>query len=294
MITRIALFALLFAVPFRATGQAPAPPRQFTLTSEIDAPRAELFSMWTTTEGARTVFPGADARVEGRAGGDFCIQFMPHLDPQGDQFGTNGCKVREVVPDQKIVFEWKGRPDMPALNARPFPTAVTIVFEELAPNRTKVSLTHAGFGTGSEWEPGFEYFRGAWKRVLDGLADRFAAMPAIPPEFAALPKTTLYVAQLTRGPKWIEGKDVFVQPRLMNHVLYMKNLMDSGMLLMGGRLGDADGLGILKVPDQAYAERLMAADPAVQAGTFAVKITPWNTVLPEPLRTKTADAAARK
>ncbi len=288
MIPRTVFFAFFLATPFTQS-----PPRQLTLTSEIDAPRAELFRLWTTSAGARTVFPGADARVEGRVGGDYCIAFLPHADPKGDQLGTNGCKVREVVPDEKLVFEWKGRPDMPAMNARPFPTAVTIVLEELGPVRTKVTLTHAGFGHGSEWDTGLEYFRGAWQHVLDGLADRFASSPVIPAEFAALPRTTLYVAQLSRGPKWIEGKDVLAQPRLLNHVLYMKSLTDGGMLLMGGKLGDAEGLGILKAPDQAHAERLMAADPAVQAGTFVVKITPWNTVLPEPLRTKTADAAAR-
>lgn len=258
-------------------------PRAIRHTAEIDATPAALFALWTTTEGVRIVFPGADAAIDGKVGGAFTVKFAPHIDPDGLALGTSGCKILELEADRRLVFQWKGRPDFPVMNVDPLPTAVTLTFTALPDDRCKLELVHGGFGHGKEWNAGFAYFDQAWRGVLDLLVDRHARQPVPPPEVLALKRTTAFVVRLQPGPKWLQGKSTAEQPRLMNHFLYMMRLARDGRLLAGGACGATDGLGILVVPDRATAERLMAADPAVLAGVFVPKIEEWHTVLPDDL-----------
>ncbi len=266
------------------------PPRAFTLSAEIEAPRSELFRLWTTTEGARVVFPGADARVEGKIGGAFTIAFAPEIDPKGDSLGSNGCTIKDLVENERLVFEWRGKPDMPVMNTKPFPTAVTLEFSDAGQGRTKLTLTHSGFGDGAEWDRAREYFHGAWQWVLDGLVSRFATMPKFPAEMRERAPTTLFVVELAPGPKWVAGQPPQAQPRIMNHAAYVLDRIQSGQVLMGGRIGADHGLAIARVADQARAERLFAADPAVLAGTFTFTVRPWSAILPKALETA-GDAA---
>ncbi len=279
MILRILLCCLAFlAAPVPRVAPSDPTPRAITLQVDIATSRAELFRLWTTTAGVKVVFPGADARIDARVGGAYCVIFAPEVDPSGDSLGTNGCVMKELVPDSRVVFEWRGKPDMPAMNARPFPTKVTLDFQETAAGRTHVTLKHDGFGNGPEWDAGYSYFEGAWKSVLDGLTERFASPSDLGTRLASLPKTeTLYVVHLAPGSNWIAGKSPGEQPKILNHLMYMERLYGSGALVMGGRLGDDHGLAILRVSDRSRAERLLAADPAVLAGTFAYTIDPWTT-----------------
>lgn len=258
-------------------------PREFTHRVDVDASPATLFRLWTTSDGVRTVFPGADANVEGRVGGAYTVCFAPHLDPTGDRIGTRGCTVVALEADRLLRFEWRGRPDQPVMNERPFPTAVTITFTPLGESRTRLELRHAGFGHGEAWDAPLEYFRQAWRGVLDGLVERFTTTPMPPAWVAGVPRTTAYVVRLKPGIGWRAGKPPQEQPAIMNHFLYMMRLVRDGRLLMGGPCGETDGLAVLLVPDRATAERVIAADPAVQAGTFAAEIEPWQTMLPEHL-----------
>lgn len=276
MKTTLALTACL-ALSLR--GQEP--PRSFTLRADIDASAATLFRLWSTSDGVRTVFPGADAIVEGRVGGAYTVCFAPHLDPTGDRVGTRGCTILACEPDRLLTFQWRGRPDHPVMNTRPLPTAVTITCTALGESRTRLELTHAGFGHGTAWDEPFRYFQQAWQSVLNGLVDRFATTVRPPAWLADVPRTTVFVVRLQPGKAWIAGKGTREQPAMMNHFLYMMRLVRDGRLLMGGPCGPTDGLGILVVPDQATAERLIAADPAVQAGTFVPVIEAWQTMLPE-------------
>jgi uncharacterized protein YciI len=63
------------------------------------------------------------------------------------------------------------------------------------------------------------------------------------------------------------------------HLAFLADLHDQGHLLAVGPLADPDGelrgLSILNV-DVERARELKAADPAVQAGVFALRIVPWS------------------
>jgi uncharacterized protein YciI len=63
------------------------------------------------------------------------------------------------------------------------------------------------------------------------------------------------------------------------HLSHLADLHDAGHLLAVGPLSDPDGelrgLSILNVPP-GRARELKEADPALQAGVFLLRVTPWN------------------
>ena len=248
--------------------------------ADLDAAPAEIFRLFSTSEGVRILFAGADARVDAKVGGDFCVMFLPSVDPTGDSIGTNGAKILEVLPDQKIVFEWKCPPFAKELNDGPL-SRVVATLRPLGDDgqRSHLTLRHEGFGEGAKWKTCRDYFDGNWKRIVDDLVSRFALKIGPASDLVYEPAkdgSRQFLAFLHRGPAWKPGMSPADAPRLMNHTHYMASLKRRGILWMGGPAGQAEiGVAILKVPDEAYAKRVMAADPAVLAGTFTFEVKEW-------------------
>ena len=67
----------------------------------------------------------------------------------------------ELVPDQRIAFTWKGRPD-------PAETQVLVV---LTPHKrgTSLTLVHSGLGESADWENSRTEFKRAWESSLENL-----------------------------------------------------------------------------------------------------------------------------
>lgn len=148
-------------------------------TVVIDAPAAEVWRAWTTVEGAQTFF-APKVEIELRSGGNFNIFFMPD-EPKGRR-GAEGQRVLSYIPGRMISFEWGIPPKFPELRQafmestenRPFVVVeLTVAGEE----RTLVTLTHLGFGTGSDWDGVRAYFNEAWPYVLGNLKKRFDTGP---------------------------------------------------------------------------------------------------------------------
>lgn len=260
----------------------PSPSRAVRITALVEAPPAELYRLWTTADGLRTVFPGAEARVVAEPGGEYCIAFDPASDPEGTAFGTAGCTVLELEPDRSLSFEWRGTPAHPEMNATPLPTRVTVRFEPAgaaAPaGATRLELVHSGFCSGGGWDAAFEFFESAWRGTLDGLAERYSSTP--PVDVAALfaQAETLYVVRLSPGPA--AGTPAADARRFANHAAYLRRLQQRGVVRCAGPVGDAgEGLALLDVPDAASAARYFAADPAVQAGLFAFTVERFTAAL---------------
>ncbi len=269
-----------------AAGTANA--RTIELEAVVEADAATLYRLWTTSAGARTLFPGADAVVGNAVGGEYRIVFDPGH-PDGSVNGTAGCKIIELEPDRRVVFEWRGPAWAVEMNETPFPTWVEIDFEpvEGSAGVTEISLRHHGFGAGGNWDRSLEFFEAAWSRTLEGLQQRFAAQPELTPPAGRQP-AQLYVFLLRPGPEWDPTKPLPEQARLFNHAAYLSSLAETGVMYLGGPFADISGessgdlaLGALRVPDLPTAERYLLADPAVQAGTFVYELRPWNTSLPE-------------
>ena len=71
-----------------------------------------------------------------------------------------------------ISFTWNAPPHLP--EARAQRTVVIVRTQPEGDNRTRVTLTHVGWGDGGEWDKAYQYFDGAWGRVLAQLEKRFA------------------------------------------------------------------------------------------------------------------------
>jgi hypothetical protein len=68
---------------------------------------------------------------------------------------------------------------------------VLIRLQQCGEDRTRITLTHSGWGEGGQWDDAFEYFERAWGHtVLSRLRYRFSVGPvdwSNPPRFGAEP-----------------------------------------------------------------------------------------------------------
>ncbi len=141
--------------------------RRFTKVATIAAPVERVFAAWSTAAGWRGVYdaPPSRARIDLAIGGRYEWLF-------DGEVGSNGCQVLSYIPDRMISFSWNAPPGQPESRARR-----TWVVVELAPVAagTRVTLTHLGFGTGSQWDETYAYFDAAWERVLAVMSEKLSA-----------------------------------------------------------------------------------------------------------------------
>ena len=133
----------------------------------VEAPLAEVWKAWSTSEGAEA-FLAPKANIELTIGGAYEITF----DPDDESQGTKGLKILSYVPEEMISFQWNAPPDMP--NVRKIPTWVTVQLSPADSAHVRVKLTHLGWKEGAEWDKAFLYFTRAWDIVMGSLARRFA------------------------------------------------------------------------------------------------------------------------
>jgi len=80
----------------------------------------------------------------------------------------------------------------------------------------------------------------------------------------------------TPGEKWDDKKAFQEQPAIDEHVKYLESLQGKGHLRLGGPFLDgAGGLVVLQGVKPEQAKEIVAADPAVKAGTLSGKTHPW-------------------
>jgi len=106
------------------------------------------------------------AHVEGKLGGAFELFFVPD---NPDIMGTKGCKFIQFEPMDRLAFTWKGPDDFAEImNQEGSLTTVHVTFSENGAS-TQVTVEHAGWGDGPEWEKAKEWHVMAWKQVLGSL-----------------------------------------------------------------------------------------------------------------------------
>ena len=74
-----------------------------------------------------------------------------------------------------LSFDWNAPPSLP--EARAQRTFVVVRLALLGDKLTRVTLHHAGWGTGGEWDKAYTYFDRAWGNVLGNLKKRFEQGP---------------------------------------------------------------------------------------------------------------------
>lgn len=80
------------------------------------------------------------------------------------------------------------------------------------------------------------------------------------------------------GPNWRNGKSLFEQPGVVEHVAHYRKLLEAGKLAMGGPHPDERGGGMMigaAGVAQAELAAFAADDPAVQSGVLRFEIRPW-------------------
>jgi len=159
---------LFLACQTLAFAQSLAP--DIVVTKTINAPVAEVWKAWTTSNGIESFFAPKAAKVEPWPGGAFELWFGVEL-PEGSR-GSEGCKVHSVRPMEQFVFEWNAPPTIPAI--RPLRTLVYLDFKPLPDNRTELTLRNFGYGDGDDWAKTKAYFEKAWPAVMASLEKRFA------------------------------------------------------------------------------------------------------------------------
>jgi uncharacterized protein len=108
---------------------------------------------------------------------------------------------------------------------------------------------------------------------LAGLGAALAGGDASAQE--AKPAQPSFLCVYRPGPKWLPGKALSEQP-LREHGRYMLDLYRRGIMRLAGRFADGSGGAMLfGADDEASAQAIVAADPAVAAQTFTYELRQW-------------------
>ena len=166
---RAMLIALVAGLAATAGAQSLAP--DIVVTKIINAPPADVWKAWTTTDGIESFFAVKAAKVEPVPGGAFELWFGVN-NPEGLR-GSEGCLVHSVKPMEQFVFEWNAPPEIPAI--RKLRTLVYLDFKSLPDNRTELTLRNFGHGAGEDWARNTAHFENAWPAAVGSLEQRFAA-----------------------------------------------------------------------------------------------------------------------
>jgi uncharacterized protein YndB with AHSA1/START domain len=160
------LCALLCALPARAAERALD--KEIVIAASIDA----AWNAWTTREGITSFF-APDAVIEARVGGPFQIHINPLAAP-GER-GADDMRFMAIDPKKMISFDWNAPPSLPSVRSQR--TFVVVRFFRVDDKTTRVTLHHAGWGDGGEWDKAYTYFDRAWGNVLGNLKKRFETGP---------------------------------------------------------------------------------------------------------------------
>jgi len=151
---------------------------EVTISASLD----QVWEAWTTAAGAQTFFAPL-CRIDLRPFGAYEILF--DLEAEVGARGSEGMFVLAVQPKTMLAFTWNAPPELPTVRGQM--TRVIIRLRAVDAAFTVVSLRHDGWGEGGEWNAAFNYFEGAWKRVvLPRLKYRFVVGPvdwSHPPHF---------------------------------------------------------------------------------------------------------------
>jgi uncharacterized protein YciI/uncharacterized protein YndB with AHSA1/START domain len=128
-----------------------------------------VWHAWTTSAGFED-FAGAEAHIDLRIGGPFEILWNP--DKTAKARGSEGMRILSYLPRQMLSFEWNAPPKFGALRQQR--TWVVVQFKAQGRDKVEVTLDHAGWGQGGDWDELYLYFNDAWDYVLGRLAKKFA------------------------------------------------------------------------------------------------------------------------
>jgi uncharacterized protein YndB with AHSA1/START domain len=147
--------------------------RIIQLSVEIEAHIEAVWAAWTTPDGIKSFFSrycNVDLHPDGR------YEILFSLDAPEGQRGSEACRILALQPPGMLSFTWNAPPHLAEVRGQY--THVVVRLQPIGPERTKVTLTHDGWGEGAQWDEAFHYFEHAWGDVvLARLKYRFAHGP---------------------------------------------------------------------------------------------------------------------
>jgi uncharacterized protein YndB with AHSA1/START domain len=163
---------------------AMAEERQIKVSVTVPATPEQVWALWTTDEGVRSFFaPGS--HIDLKVDGAYEIYFAPSA-PAGKR-GADGMRLLAVEPYRRLAFTWNAPATQSYVRAQR--TMVSVDFDRVGEDSTRVTLRHIGWGTGPEWDEAIGYFETAWNayvmpffsyRVEKGPVN-WASPPNLPP-----------------------------------------------------------------------------------------------------------------
>jgi uncharacterized protein YndB with AHSA1/START domain len=154
----------------QATAARTGAARAVRVEGTVSAPVAEVWRVWTTSEGAEEFF-AEKANIRLAIGGPYEIQF----DPKDERSGTKGLKILSYAPTQMISFQWNAPPQYPEV--RNGGTWVVVQMRPEGAGRTRVTVTHLGWKEGPEWDLAFAHFERGWGDLMKRLERRYSDGP---------------------------------------------------------------------------------------------------------------------
>jgi|GEM_PF-2815810 len=80
------------------------------------------------------------------------------------QIGAQAGAVLARETDALLTVQWSMPEELPEISAQR--TVLTLTFERAAGGRTRLTLTHAGFGRGEAWDKGLGFYTRGWPEVI--------------------------------------------------------------------------------------------------------------------------------
>ncbi|MCA9944044.1 MAG: alpha/beta fold hydrolase [Anaerolineales bacterium] len=143
-------------VPYDTMGE-----RIVRASVDVESAVHYVWQAWTTKEGITSFFAPA-CNIDLRVGGAYEMYFDLEA-PEGEQ-GSEGMQLLTIEPEQLLSFTWNAPSQFGKVREQR--TAVTIRFYPLPGKRTRLVLTHTGWGEGAEWDEAFAYFGQVWQTVV--------------------------------------------------------------------------------------------------------------------------------
>ena len=164
--------ALILIVALLASPAANAEERAIVKEVVVKATPEQVWQAWTTVDGIKSFFaPGA--RIEAKSMGLFEIHMNPYA--ADGMKGADDMRYLALQEPRFLSFTWNAPPHL--AEARKQRSVVTVRITPVDATTTKVVLNHSAFGDGGEWDKTYDYFNGAWGRVLANLKKRFDEGP---------------------------------------------------------------------------------------------------------------------